>query len=135
MRNYEDMYKRYKIYVEGDFSEDEFSKKNNGKENVEGNMNGDFKNLIIDGIYRNQHDKKEGITIDKKSMEKESNLKEFLKRENETLEYMRELLIERIQSKIKEKNKIEIVIKELEYQHKFLGDMIIENKKRLEEGE
>ncbi len=135
MRNYEDMYKRYKIYVEGDFSEDEFSKKNNGKENVEGNMNGDFKNLIIGGIYRNKHDKKEGITIEKKSMEKESNLKEFLKRENETLEYMRELLIERIQSKIKEINKIEIVIKELEYQHKFLGDMIIENKKRLEEGE
>lgn len=71
--------------------------------------------------------------MENKSIEKESNLKEFFKRENETLEYVRELLKERMQAKVKVLNEAEIIIKELEYQYNLLGDIIRENKNRLEE--
>jgi hypothetical protein len=71
--------------------------------------------------------------MEKQSIEQESNLKEFLERENETLEYVRELLKERMQAKVKVLNEAEIIIKELEYQYNLLGDIIRENKNRLEE--
>jgi hypothetical protein len=56
----------YKIYVDGDFGEDEFLTKINGKEMIKGKMNGGrgFKNPIIDGIYRNKNDKKFYLLLD-----------------------------------------------------------------------
>jgi hypothetical protein len=48
---------------------------------------------------------------------------------NETLEYIRELILTRIESLKTQKERIDIQIKELEYIYNFLGDMIKEESK------
>jgi hypothetical protein len=47
----------------------------------------------------------------------------------ETLEYIRELILTRIESLKTQKERIDIQIKELEYIYNFLGDMIKEESK------
>jgi hypothetical protein len=47
----------------------------------------------------------------------------------ETLQYIRELILTRIESLKTQKERIDIQIKELEYIYNFLGDMIKEESK------
>jgi len=62
------------------------------------------------------------------------NEKEKTKIENETLQYYRWLISIRLK-RLRKNNTNAEVIKELEYHYNFMGDIITENKKRMEEKE